>query len=730
MGCVESPQVSDRQYAAVTCADFASISDATLSTMSLTHNSGSKKTLEVGTQHESLVRFGLDQIPPSAIVQHATLGLYLSHAHGTGAVNLHRVTADWSEANVTFESLAQQFDQALAGSIAVNSANVEKSVDLTAQTRRWVSGTDPNYGLLLESSQKKVTFVSREGGTPSQSPALRVCYAIAVDHCASAPCENGATCTNTETGYSCECPPGFTGANCELEIDSCAAEPCVNGFCTDEVDGYACACAAGFTGDNCEVEIDECAAAPCVNGGICVDALAGYECHCLVGYTGPRCETVIDNCASQPCVNGGACTNEVADYTCSCPPGYDGRNCEFDVDDCAGSPCLNGGTCIDGANSFICACPPDWGGAHCDVNLNSCAQQPCLNGGTCANVPGTYQCTCAPGYAGTNCEIDIDDCSPNPCEHQGVCVDGVLGYTCECSGDYSGRNCETPTDPCVESECQNGSTCLALTGEYAGNYMCSCPLDGIAPSVCDFPPGSGYSGRLCEAGPLAPVVPEVLFRAETKPDGTIALLTRQTNNDVSAAWTYVPGGTFRTDFELAFGPSLQDNGHQGFALVFAPGPGLGDPGPRLGYDGMGPSIAIEFDMHADDVVADPGSPHISIHTRGPTTPNSAVEVFSIARLDLPDSYLHGCGGSRLTHFWVQFEPARPWEEWGWIRVFGDCRLSSGCEDFRGLFPFSPLLEVQVADLGAPGYLGFTASTGPDDTGEIDIVNWLVAKTAP
>lgn len=44
------------------------------------------------------------------------------------------------------------------------------------------------------------------------------------------PCRNGATCTNTGQGsYTCSCRPGYSGANCETEIDECGASPCRNG---------------------------------------------------------------------------------------------------------------------------------------------------------------------------------------------------------------------------------------------------------------------------------------------------------------------------------------------------------------------------------------------------------------------------------------------------------------------------------------------------------------------
>lgn len=44
------------------------------------------------------------------------------------------------------------------------------------------------------------------------------------------PCLNGATCTNTGQGsYTCSCPPGYTGASCEIEVNECSGNPCRNG---------------------------------------------------------------------------------------------------------------------------------------------------------------------------------------------------------------------------------------------------------------------------------------------------------------------------------------------------------------------------------------------------------------------------------------------------------------------------------------------------------------------
>ena len=44
------------------------------------------------------------------------------------------------------------------------------------------------------------------------------------------PCHNGATCFNTGKDYTCSCPIGFTGRNCEQRVvDKCDEYPCRNG---------------------------------------------------------------------------------------------------------------------------------------------------------------------------------------------------------------------------------------------------------------------------------------------------------------------------------------------------------------------------------------------------------------------------------------------------------------------------------------------------------------------
>jgi hypothetical protein len=77
-----------------------------------------------------------------------------------------------------------------------------------------------------------------------------------VDACLANPCYNGGTCVTmyeTDAMYTCQCPAGCYGRNCEACI-GCSSIRCQNGGqCITNPNGsYYCSCPYGYTGTFCE----------------------------------------------------------------------------------------------------------------------------------------------------------------------------------------------------------------------------------------------------------------------------------------------------------------------------------------------------------------------------------------------------------------------------------------------------------------------------------------------
>ncbi len=488
-GCGRGPDI-DREgdvaaarQALTTCVTiqrgtFGSVEDATIAN-GVTFPGWSASTLNVGGQAEALIRFDLSAIPAGVVVSSATLSLTTTSIVSGAPLWARYATAPWSEATVTFASFNQQASNKVSGSMTPTALNTVQTMSLkTSTVQGWVDGTLPNYGLLLETmitqppAFKQTLFVSSESPTVALRPSLQVCYMTPDDHCTPSPCQNGGTCVNDFNGYTCTCPPGYTGVDCQINIDDCAGNPCQNGgACADGINGYTCNCAPGFTGAQCQTDIDDCAPNPCQNGGVCSDQVNGYSCACPPGYSGAQCQTNIDDCAGNPCQNGGACADGINGYTCNCPAGFTGAQCQINVDDCPGNACQNGSVCVDGINGYTCSCAPGFTGTFCQTNINDCVGSPCQNGGACVDGINSYTCNCAPGFSGANCQINVNDCSPNPCQNGGACVDGINSYTCSCAPGFSGANCQTNINDCSPNPCAAGETCV----DGVNSHTCVCP---------------------------------------------------------------------------------------------------------------------------------------------------------------------------------------------------------------------------------------------------------------
>ncbi len=74
----------------------------------------------------------------------------------------------------------------------------------------------------------------------------------------------------------CDCPDGFSGVNCEIEL--CFGLACINGDCDPQTEN--CNCHPNYYGESCDIL--------CVNG-----EFANGDCNCFEGYEGITCETEI-----------------------------------------------------------------------------------------------------------------------------------------------------------------------------------------------------------------------------------------------------------------------------------------------------------------------------------------------------------------------------------------------------------------------------------------------------
>ena len=122
-----------------------------------------------------------------------------------------------------------------------------------------------------------------------------------INYCAEDPCENGGSCQDGITEYSCSCQQGFTGHNCESGMYE-NYMLLSNGFLFPvkfhNSDG-SCHCEK-LHWDTKDMrwknylwrinitaisDIDNCDGVTCMNSGVCVSNTDGYACQCSTGFT-------------------------------------------------------------------------------------------------------------------------------------------------------------------------------------------------------------------------------------------------------------------------------------------------------------------------------------------------------------------------------------------------------------------------------------------------------------
>jgi hypothetical protein len=161
-------------------------------------NYGTEASLDVSSytyDARSLVKFDLSSIPPSAIINSATLKLYL---HAVGSTNgrtfwAYRLTQSWTEGGVTWNRYdgsntwtTQGGDYTTAdGSSSIVPNGGWTIWDVTSIVKSWVEGGLPNNGFLIRDGDESSTtyyhaqFYSKDEATSNGlRPILEVDYTL------------------------------------------------------------------------------------------------------------------------------------------------------------------------------------------------------------------------------------------------------------------------------------------------------------------------------------------------------------------------------------------------------------------------------------------------------------------------------------------------------------------------------------------------------------------------
>jgi hypothetical protein len=114
-------------------------------------------------------------LPSGTVIDSATLFLFV-HKPTPYTVNIHRVTADWSELGVTWNNFGGAYDPTVVASFVPDTYGM-MSVDITSLVQGWVDEAYPNYGLLLEQGATEYTrYISSEMENLDWRPALEICF--------------------------------------------------------------------------------------------------------------------------------------------------------------------------------------------------------------------------------------------------------------------------------------------------------------------------------------------------------------------------------------------------------------------------------------------------------------------------------------------------------------------------------------------------------------------------
>lgn len=136
--------------------------DTHTSTALPANNYGALPTVNVGGGATGLLRFDLGTLPEgttAAKLVKATLVLYVNRIGTPGAVDLHPVNGNWSEAGVTASNLPPSGGTSLF-SLPLPAPGSYMAVDVTAQVKNWITNPGTNFGWAIAPALSAPTTVA------------------------------------------------------------------------------------------------------------------------------------------------------------------------------------------------------------------------------------------------------------------------------------------------------------------------------------------------------------------------------------------------------------------------------------------------------------------------------------------------------------------------------------------------------------------------------------------
>lgn len=272
-------------------------------------------------------------------------------------------------------------------------------------------------------------------------------------------------------------------------------------------------------------------------------------------------------------------------------------------------------------------------------------------------------------------ELGLASFSPTRCKSDGTITLSAMGGTAPYDYSISGRN-YVQTDPFFQ---------LLTSGSYLAQVTdangCTDTLTVVVPDSCTTESNKKF----------------ILNNDAVNTGGDCYRLTDAANYQAGSMW-YEDKVDFGKSFDVFFDFNLgcyDRNGADGMAFVLQPiSTSIGVAGGGIGYAGVRPSLAIEFDTWENGEYSDPSYDHLAIMKNGNTSHNNPDNLAGPVHILPTQQNAEDCQWHKGLIRWIA--PSRI------IEVYVDCdrRLRLNIDLVKEIFSNDPNV-----------YFGFTSATG-------------------